>query len=86
MRRGYNCGVKSRYDFDEKKAYEQSDIQGQAEIMSDKMIGMNMPLDMTIETKEKCEDLRISLVFDKTNAEELNKKQSDFKVFYFEGK
>lgn len=64
VKAAYNCGVRSRYDFNPKKAYKKSDIKGQAEIMSDKLIGVNMPLDITIETKEKCEDFRISLVFD----------------------
>lgn len=46
----YSCGKKSRYDYKPKKAYKKSDIEGQAKIMADEKIGMNMPLDITIET------------------------------------
>lgn len=54
--------------------------------MADEMIGMTMPLDMTIETDAKCSDFRISLVLDPKLVKLLGKKDKDFKSFVFEGK
>ena len=55
--------------------------------MEDPMIGMNMPLDMTLEIDGKCDDYRVSLVLDPKLKTLLKKdKPNDFKEFIFEGK
>jgi hypothetical protein len=64
-----------------KKAYKKGDIEGQAEIMADKMIGMTMPLDMTIETDKPCDELRISLVVDPALAKLVKKDGNNVKDF-----
>ena len=82
----YSCGQKSRYDYKKKKAYTKKDIEGQAEIMKHELVGMNMPLDMTIETDSKCSDYKVSLVLDPKLIKLLGKKPKDFKSYELEGK
>lgn len=82
----YSCGQKSRYAYNKKKAYTKKDIEGQAEVMAHELVGMNMPLDMTIETDSKCSDYKVSLVLDPKLIKLLGKKPKDFKSYEFEGK